>query len=301
MRHATFRQLEIFEAIARHLSFTRAAETLHLTQPTVSMQMKKLADGVGEPLVHQTGKRIELTETGQALAVAARDIFTVLERFEDDMAARRGLRRGRLRLAAVTTASYFAPRLLGEFARLHPGIEVSLRVCNREQLIASLNEHLDELYILGTPPEDAALVAHPFMENPLVAIAAPDHPLAGRRGIGLAELAEQPWLLREPGSGTRKAVEKLFAEHELTVHPRLELGSNEAIKQAVLAGLGISALSKQALELHPPGQFAILDAKDFPIRRHWFIARPVGAQHSAAASAFEQHLLAARPTASTMR
>ncbi len=299
MRHATFRQLEIFEAIARHLSFTRAAETLHLTQPTVSMQMKKLADSVGEPLVHQTGKRIELTETGQALAVAARDIFTVLERFEDDMAARRGLRRGRLRLAAVTTASYFAPRLLGEFARRHPGIEVSLRVCNREQLIASLNEHLDELYILGTPPEDAALVARPFMENPLVAIAAPDHPLAGRHRIGLAELAEQPWLLRESGSGTRKAVEKLFAQRGITIHPRLELGSNEAIKQAVLAGLGISALSKQALDLHPTGQFAILDAEDFPVRRHWFIARPAGAPHSAAASAFERFLLDSRPTAGT--
>ncbi len=291
MRHATFRQLEIFESIARHLSFTRAAETLHLTQPTVSMQMKKLADGVGEPLVHQVGKRIELTETGQALAVAARDIFAVLERFEEDRAARRGLQRGRLLLAAVTTASYFAPRLLGEFARLHPGIEVSLRVCNREQLIASLNDRLDELYILGTPPEGAALVATPFMENPLVPIAAPDHPLAGRHDIGLAELADQAWLLREPGSGTRKALEALFTAHGLRIHPRLELGSNEAIKQAVLAGLGISALSRQALDLHPPGQFAILDAEAFPIRSHWFVARSADAPHSAAAHAFERYLL----------
>lgn len=294
MRHATFRQLEIFEAIARHLSFTRAAETLHLTQPTVSMQIKKLADSVGEPLVHQTGKRIELTETGQALAVAARDIFAVLERFEGDMAARRGLQRGRLRLAAVTTASYFAPRLLGEFARLHPGIEVSLRVCNREQLIASLNEHLDELYILGTPPEDAALIATPFMDNPLVPIAAPGHPLAGKRRISLHELAEQAWLLRESGSGTRKAVEARFADSGLTLSPRLELGSNEAIKQAVLSGLGISALSAQALDLHPPGQFAVLDAEGFPIRRQWYIARPSGAPHSTAASAFERYLLAGR-------
>lgn len=295
MRHATFRQLEIFETIARHLSFTRAADALHLTQPTVSMQMKKLADSVGEALVHQTGKRIELTETGHALARAARDIFAVLERFEADLSARRGLSRGRLRLAAVTTASYFAPRLLGEFAHRHPGIEVSLRVCNREQLLASLNERLDEIYILGTPPEGAALSARPFMANPLVAISGPGHPLARRSHIALSELAEEHWLLREPGSGTRKAVERKFAERGLTLHPRLELGSNEAIKQAVLAGLGISVLSRQALDLHPPGQFAILDVEAFPIQRHWYVARPLDAPRSAAANAFEDYLLTRAP------
>ncbi len=291
MRHATFRQLEIFEAIARHLSFTRAADTLHLTQPTVSMQIKKLSDTVGEPLLHQVGKRIELTETGQSLAVAARDIFAVLERFEEDQAARSGLQRGRLRLASVTTASYFAPKLLGEFSRRYPGIEVSLRVCNREQLIASFNARLDELYILGTPPEEAALVATAFQENPLVPIAAPDHPLANASGISLATLASQRWLLRENGSGTRKAVERLFAQHGLSLQPRLELGSNEAIKHAVLAGLGISALSRQVLDLHPPGQFAVLDVEGFPIRSHWYVARNSAAPVSAAASAFERFLV----------
>lgn len=291
MRHATFRQLEIFEAIARHGSFTRAADALHLTQPTVSMQIRKLTDTVGTPLFEQIGKRIILTDAGHDLALAAREIFGVLDRFEMTVAERRGLKRGRLRLGAITTASYFAPRLLGEFGRRYPDIEVSLRVTNREQVLASIGDNLEDLYILGQPPEDIDVVSTPFMENPLVVIAAPDHPLAREHDIPLLRLAVEPWLMREEGSGTRKAIERLFGEHRLTVTPRLELGSNEAIKQAVLAGLGISALSRQALDLHPPGQFAILDAEHFPIRRHWYAAYPAGRALSPAARAFMAYLL----------
>lgn len=291
MRHATFRQLEIFEAIARHGSFTRAADALHLTQPTVSMQIRKLTDTVGTPLFEQVGKRISLTEAGQDLAHAARDIFAILDRFDMNVAERRGLRRGRLRLVAITTASYFAPRLLGEFSRRYPGIEVSLRVTNREQVLASIADNLDDLYILGQPPEDIDVISTPFMDNPLVVIAAPDHPLAQLENIPLARLAKEPWLMREAGSGTRKAIERLFAEHGLVIRPRLELGSNEAIKQAVLSGLGISALSAQALALHPPGQFAILDVDHFPILRHWYAAYPAARELSPAARAFMAYLL----------
>ncbi len=291
MRHATFRQLEIFEAIARHGSFTRAAEALHLTQPTLSMQVRKLTETVGTPLFEQVGKRIILTDAGHDLALAAREIFGVLDRFEMTVAERQGLRRGRLRLVAITTAAYFAPRLLGEFSRLHPNIEVSLHLTNREQVLARMAEHLEDLYLLGQPPEDIDVVSTAFMENPLVVIAAPGHPLAQTRGIGLARLASEPWLMREEGSGTRKAIERLFAAHELSLTTRLELGSNEAIKQAVLAGLGISALSRQALDLHPPGQFAILDAESFPIRRHWHAAYPAGRTLSPAARAFMAFLL----------
>lgn len=298
MRHATFRQLEIFEAIARYGSFTRAAEALHLTQPTVSMQIRKLSDAVGVTLFEQFGKKIVLTEAGQDLARAARDTFDILDRFEMTVAERQGLRRGRLRLAAITTASYFAPRLLGEFQQQYPGIEVSLRVTNRELILASIADKLDDLYILGQPPEDIAVISTPFMDNPLVAIAAPDHPLAGERAIPLARLATEPWLMREPGSGTRKAIERLFASHRLTITPRLELGANEAIKQAVLAGLGISALSAQTLVLHPPGQFAILDAEHFPVRRHWYIAHPDGRELSPAARAFKDYLCRDRQTMS---
>lgn len=291
MRHATFRQLEIFEAIARHGSFTRAAEALHLTQPTVSMQIRKLSDAVGVTLFEQFGKRIVLTEAGQDLARSARETFDILERFEMTVAERQGLERGRLRLAAITTASYFVPRLLGEFSRLHPGIELSLRLTNREQILTSIADKLDDLYILGQPPEDIDVISTPFMDNPLVAIAAPEHPLANERAIPLARLATEPWLMREPGSGTRKAIERLFESQQLTIKPRLELGANEAIKQAVLAGLGISALSAQTLVLHPPDQFAILDAEHFPVRRHWHIAHPAGRELSPAARGFKDFLL----------
>jgi DNA-binding transcriptional LysR family regulator len=291
VRHASLRQLEIFEAIARHGSFTRAADALHLTQPTVSMQIRKLTDAVGTPLFEQIGKKIVLTEAGHDLAHAARDIFGLLDRFEMRVAERQGLQRGRLRLVAITTASYFAPRLLGEFVRRHPGIEVSLRVANREQVLESIAEHLDDLYILGQPPEEVGVVATPFLENPLVVIAAPAHPLARAQHIPLARLAAEPWLIRETGSGTRKAIERLFDAHGLAITPRLELGSNEAIKQAVLADLGISALSRQALALHPPGQFAILDAEHFPIVRHWHAAYPAGRQLSPVGRAFLDFLL----------
>jgi len=291
MRHATFRQLEIFEAIARMGSFTKAAETLYLTQPTVSMQMKKLADSVGVPLVEQVGKRVHLTDAGRKLAQASREIFDILDRFEMAVAEHQGLKKGRLRLMVISTASYFAPRLLGEFAKRHPGIEFSLAVTNRERVLASISDKLDDLYFLGQPPEDLDVIAQPFMENPLVLVAAPDHPLARQSHIPLARLAEEPWLMREAGSGTRKAVERLFASHGFDLQPRMELGSNEAIKQAILAGLGISALSRHALTLNPPDQFAILDAEGFPILRQWYAVFPANRQLSVVARAFLDFLL----------
>ncbi|MEW6678077.1 MAG: LysR family transcriptional regulator [Pseudomonadota bacterium] len=289
--HTTFRQLEIFEAIARLGSFTRASEELFLTQPTVSMQMKKLTDIVGTPLVEQVGKKVLLTEDGRELAQASREIFAILDRFAMSVAQRRGLEKGRLKLMAITTASYFAPRLLGEFARQHPGIEVSLRVTNREQVLASMAENLDDLYLLGTPPEEFDVVTIPIMDNPIVVLAAPDHPLAGQKKISLEELAREPWIMREAGSGTRKAIERLFQAHGLEIQPRLELGSNEAIKQAILSGLGISALSCHALTLHHPGQFAVLNAEHFPIQRHWYAVHPASRQMSIVARAFLDFLL----------
>ncbi|NWG87506.1 MAG: LysR family transcriptional regulator [Hydrogenophilaceae bacterium] len=291
MRHSTFRQLEIFEAIARLGSFTRAADELHLTQPTVSMQMKKLSEAINAPLVEQVGKKVYLTDTGRALAQSAREIFGILDRFEMSLADQRGLKQGKLRLMAITTASYFAPRLLGEFAKLYPGIEVMLSVTNREQVLTHIAENLDDLYILGQPPEEIDVVAQPFMENPLVVVAPPDHPLAKNKAIPLSRLAQEPWLMREPGSGTRKAVERLFGEHHLEPNVRMELGANEAIKQAILAGLGISVLSRHSLALHAPGQFAILDAEGFPIRRQWYAVYPVGRQLSVVTRSFLDFLL----------
>ncbi|MDD3530501.1 MAG: LysR family transcriptional regulator [Gallionellaceae bacterium] len=289
--HTTFRQLEIFEAIARLGSFTRAAEELYLTQPTISMQMKKLADIVGVPLIEQVGKKVQLTDAGRDLAQASREVFGVMDRFTMAVAERQGLKKGRLALMAVSTASYFAPRLLGEFAHQYPGIEVSLKVTNREQLLEGLADRLADLYILGQPPEDVAVEARPFMCNPLVVLAAPGHPLAGAEDIPLARLAEEPWLLREPGSGTRAAVERLFAEEGIELRPRMALGSNEAIKQAILAGLGIAVMSSHSLALNPPGQFAVLKARGFPICRQWYAVYPAGRELSVVARAFLDFLL----------
>ena len=289
--HTTFRQLEIFEAIARLGSFTRASEELYLTQPTVSMQMKKLAENVGAPLIEQAGKKIRLTADGQDLAQATREIFGILDRYTMSVDERQGLKQGKLSLMAITTASYFAPRLLGEFAKLYPGIDVSLRVTNKEQVLASIAEGLDDLYFLGQPPEDIDVVATPIMDNPIEVLAAPDHPLANKKKITLERLALEPWLMRERGSGTRIAIERRFAEHGITIRPRLELGSSEAIKQAILAGLGISALSRHALSLNQPGQFAVLDVEGFPILRHWYAVYPAGRQLSVVARAFLDYLL----------
>jgi DNA-binding transcriptional LysR family regulator len=196
MRHSTFRQLEIFEAIARHGSFTRAAEELFLTQPTASMQIKKLTDAIGIPLFEQIGKRIYLTDAGKALQSTCRDIFGSLNNFEMLVSDLQGLKRGKLRLAVVTTAKYFAPRLLGPFCKKYPGIDVSLKVSNRERLLERLNENLDDLYILGQPPETLDVVSDPFLDNPLVVLAPGSHPLVGKKNIPIAEIAQEPFIMR---------------------------------------------------------------------------------------------------------
>jgi len=291
MRHTTLRQLEVFEAIARLGSFTRAAEELHLTQPTVSMQIKKLTAAVGLPLFEQIGKKIYLTDAGRALQSFARDIFERFTRFEMVIADMKGLKQGALRLAVITTAKYFIPRLLGSFCRRYPGIDVSMQVSNRERIIERLLNNEDDLYILGQPPEEIDAIAEPFLLNPLIVLAPADHPLARQKNISLQRLAEEPFLLREPGSGTRKATEQLFAQHNLKIKMRMELGSNEAIKQAVVGGLGISVLSRHTLALDVAAdQVAILDVVGFPIERHWYAAYPNGKQPSVVATAFLDYL-----------
>jgi DNA-binding transcriptional LysR family regulator len=291
MRHTTFRQLEVFDAIARRGSFTRAAEELCLTQPTVSMQIKKLADTVGLPLFEQIGKRIYLTDAGKALQSTCRETFESLNNFEMLISEMKGLKKGKLRLAVVTTAKYFAPRLLGPFCKLYPGIDVSLKVSNRERLLARLGENQDDLYILGQPPEGIDAVYEPFLDNPLVVLAPHNHPLAGHRGISLKRLAEEPFIMREPGSGTRIAIERLFQDHKLALNVRMELGSNEAIKQAIVGGLGVSVLSHHTLALDAAmGQLITLDVKHFPIERQWFAVSPTGKQLSIVAQTFLEYL-----------
>lgn len=290
MRRATFRQLEIFEAVARLGSFSRAAETLFLTQPTVSMQVRKLTDVIGMPLFEQVGKRVYLTEAGRELYATCRELFRTVDAFEMTLANMRGLRQGALHIAGVTTAEYFLPRILGHFCQRYPGIEVSLEVTNREHALERLRANLDDIYIFGQPPDDVDVEALPFLENPLVVVAAANHELARARRIPVERVAREPFLMREPGSGTRLAAERFFAERRLAPRVRMELGSNEAIKQAVAGGLGVSVLSAHTLR-PGEGDLVALDVIGFPLRRHWYLVYPHGKQLSIVARTFVEFAL----------
>lgn len=288
----SLRQLHIFEAVSRHLSYTRAAEELHLTQPAVFAQVKQLEDSIGMPLLERIGKQLHLTPAGREVLVASRETRDALERLEMRLADMQGLKRGRLRIAIVTTTKYLIPRLLGEFCTQHPGIEAALTVTNREKVLARLAENIDDLVVLGAPPEHLDVVAMPIADNPLVVVARHDHPLTGRKKIPLKRIAEEPFLLREPGSGTRLAVERHFARQGLAPRVRMELGSNEAIKQAIAGGLGIAVLSRHTLALEgDSGLLTTLDVAGFPLMRQWFVAYPAGKHLSAVAEAFLAYLL----------
>jgi DNA-binding transcriptional LysR family regulator len=292
VKQATLHQLKVFEAVARHNSFTRAAEELFLTQPTVSMQVKQLTKAVGMPLFDQVGKRLSLTQAGEELVKTCREIFENLDQFEMTVADLKGLKQGRLRLAVITTAKYFVPRLLGPFCQRYPGIDVSLQVTNHEYILNRLGENLDDLYVMSQLPENVEITCKPILENPLVVVARVDHPLAQEKNISLERLAAEPFIMREPGSGTRKAVQNLFDEHKILLKVRLDLGSNEAIKQAIAGGLGISILSAHTLALEgSSSQLTILDVEKFPIERYWYAVYPSGKQLSIVARTFLEYLL----------
>ena len=292
MKNATLHQLKVFEAVARHNSFTRAAEELFLTQPTVSMQVKQLSKAVGLPLFEQVGKRLYLTNAGKELFTTCREIFNCLNQFEISIANLKGLKQGSLRLAVVTTAKYVIPRLLGPFCQRYPGIDVSLTVTNHEGVLEGFGENRHDLYIVSQPPSDLDVNTHPFLKNPLVVLAWRTHPLANEKAIPLKRLAEEPFIMREPGSGTRKAVQQLFDEQNLKLKVKLDLGSNEAIKQAIAGGLGISVLSLHTLTLEgPKSQLTILDVEGFPIQRSWYVVFPAGKQLSVVTQTFFDYLL----------
>ncbi len=292
MKNATLHQLKVFEAVARHNSFTRAAEELFLTQPTVSMQVKQLSKAVGLPLFEQVGKRLYLTEAGKELYTTCRELFDRLAQFETSIANLKGLKQGTLRLAVVTTAKYVIPRLLGPFCQRYPGIDVSLTVDNHERIIDGLIDNRDDLYIMSQPPDDLDVTVHPFLENPLVVLAWHNHPLAKEKNIPLKRLSEEPFIMREPGSGTRQAVQKLFDDQGLELKVKLDLGSNETIKQAIAGGLGISILSIHTLALEGPNSpLTILDVEGFPIQRYWYVVYPAGKQLSIIAQTFFEYLL----------
>ena len=297
IRHATLRQLQLFEAIVRLGSFTRAAEELFLTQPTVSMQIKKLADSMGLPLFEHVGRNVSPTEAGLELYESCRRIFETLANLEMKLADLKGIKRGRLRLGVITTAKYFAPEILGEFCQQYPGIEVALKVSNRDRIIERINANEDDLYIMGQAPSDQSdIEAFPFAPNPLVVMAPRNHPLVGKKKIALSQIMEEPFILREPGSGIRDATLRMFDEFGGRPHVRMELGSNEAIKHAIVGGLGLSVLSLHTLALEgPDGPVAILDVEGFPIMRQWYLVHPKGKELSLVAKAFLTFALELEP------
>jgi len=288
----TLRQLRVFAAVARHRNFTRAAEALFLTQPAVSMQVKQLEHQLDVSLFEHLGKKIYLTETGEEVYRYTRTILQQLEEMQTVLGNLKGLERGRLRLSVASTANYFAPTLLGTFCTRFSGVTVSLDVTNRETLLNQLAENEVDLVVMGQPPAEMDLVAAPFMENPLVIVAPPDHKLAKRSGIPLQRLEEETFLVREPGSGTRIAMERFFRGHGVNITTGMEVGSNEAIKQSVQAGLGLGLLSRDTIEMELTlKRLVTLDVEHFPIMRHWYVVHRKGKRLSAVSEAFKRFLI----------
>lgn len=287
MMHVSLRQLRTFEAVARLKSFSRAAVELHVTQPTVSKQIRLLQEEVGLPLFEQIGKKVFLTEAGERLHAACADWLETWGRFEQTIADLKGIKQGRLRIAAVTTTQYFMPRLLGPFCAQYPGIDIALEVVNRDRLLERLARNQDDLYVMGVPPDELDIEREPFMENPLVVLAPASHPMTRRKRIPYADLANEPFIVRERGSGTRLTVERVFQERNVPLKIKMELGSNEAIKQAVAGGLGLAILSQSTLRLEPSqNEVTVLNVRGFPIKRYWYVVRPRGKQLSVVANAF---------------
>ena len=292
--HITIRQLQVFEAVARHLSYTRAAEELHLTQPAVSMQIKQLESSVGLALFEQIGKKIFLTEGGETMLVHARTIMQHLLAASEEMNDLRGVDSGRLRIAIASTVNYFATKLLATFAREHPGVDISLDVTNRESLLSRLEANTPDLVLMGKPPQYMDLVSESFMDNPLIMIASPSHPLASETRIPLSRLAEEHFLVREPGSGTRAAMERFFTQHEIHYKKGMELTGNEAVKQGVEAGLGITLVSSHTVEQELTlGRLVSLDVVNLPIMRRWYVAYRRGKRLSATAESFKSFVMEA--------
>jgi DNA-binding transcriptional LysR family regulator len=297
---ATLVQLRSFEAAARLGGVGKAAQALHLAQPTVSTQLRELSEAVGLRLFEPEGRGLRLTEEGELLLQAARDVFERWRRFEEEAAALRGLARGRLRVAAVTTAEYFLPALLGAFARRYPGIEIELAVENRDAVVRRFERGDDELAVMMFPPEHLPIEVRPFLENPLVVIAPRGHPLAKRSRLRLQDLAHEPRLTREIGSGTRRATDAFLADKGIEWPAQMALGSNEAIKHAVAAGLGLAVLSRHTLGSRPARDGLVeLKVAGFPVKRLWQVVWRRDRTPSRPARAFLDSLRAA-PTSNRM-
>lgn len=267
----TLRQLQILLALREHGSVTAASEALYLTQPTVSMQLKNLADKIGMPLYQQHGKSLQFTDVGLEVLKTAKEVVDCFDQLDMRLSALKGLEAGKLRIAVVSTAKYFIPHLLGEFCKLYPKVEVYFSVGNRRQILDRMKENLDDFYVFTYPPKEVNLVTIKFLDNPLVAIAHEEHPLAKKKRVRLEEFLELPFLLREQGSGTRYAIEKYLGEKGLHLNVRMIIESNEAIRHSVMSDLGVSVLSAYTLVYGEDSGLSVLPVTGLPIHSQWYL------------------------------
>jgi DNA-binding transcriptional LysR family regulator len=292
MKYATLRQLKVFEAVARHLSYSRAAEELHLTQPAVSIQVKQLEGHAGLPLFEQLGRKIYLTAAGREMLHYSRSILQQFREAEEALAGLKGVRGGKLNIAVISAGDYFFPRLLAEFCGRHEGVTVELSVHNREEVLRRLSENATDLAIMLRPPKEQDITSEPFAPQPHVIVAAPDHPFAGRRRIPLKALKQEKFIVRERGSDTRFSMEEAFARNGFKPPIAMEIKSFETIKQAVMAGMGVSFLSTHTISLELQlGRLAVLNVEGFPVMHNWHVVQRRTKRLPPVAQAFKEFLL----------
>lgn len=292
MRNSTLRQLTVFETVARHLHFTRAAEELGTTQPSVSAQVKQFEDNLGVPLFEQLGKRIYLTEAGQEVYRYCCNISQHLAEAETVLDRFRGTHSGKLSLSVGRTAKYFVPQLLAAFRLRHEELFIHLEVAGHQRLLRRLADNVCDLAIMGSLPEDQDLISEPFLDDPLVLIAQHDHPLAQERALPLSRLAQEPFLMRELESETRNTAERFFAQQGVTVTASMTINSNEAIKRCVQAGLGVAVVPLHSITLELDlGRLAVIDVVGMPLQRSWYIVHRQGKRFSRIAEAFKDFML----------
>jgi LysR family transcriptional regulator, low CO2-responsive transcriptional regulator len=292
MKNATLRQLKVFEAVARNLSFSRAAEELHLTQPAVSTQVRKLEEHAGLPLFEQLGKKIHLKPAGAQMLQSSRAIIQQFQEVEEAMTQFKGISGGKLNVTVISAGDYFFPRLLVEFARRHSGVTLNFGVCNREELLGQLAENRTDLAIMVRPPLDADTVAEPFAPHPYVIVVAPDHPLAAKKRIPVPRIAREPFIVREKGSDTWNSMEDAFGTHLAQLNIAMEIKSTETIKQAVMAGMGVSFLSAHTISRElQAGSLAVLDVQGFPLMLNWYVVHRRSKRLPPVAQAFKRFLM----------
>jgi len=284
-RLGTLRQLEIFMKVAEKNSIARAADELHLTQPSVSNQIKKLGEALNIELYEVIGKKIYLTHAGEEVVRTGKEIFESLSSLHEKINDLKGVKSGLLKISVVTTAKYFLPHILGPFCKQYPGIDVEFKVGNRAQIIERLKANLDDFYIFSDPPEDLDIARYQFLPNPLAVIASADNPLSKRKDLKWQDLSGEKFLMREDGSGTNNAIEKHLKKHRLTIEKKMIIESNEAIKHSVIENMGISILSAYVLSKSKEDGLEQLRIPTFPIMSYWYIIHlrekrlPLIAQH----------------------